>query len=162
MAPTVAFRRLLVNADKPDPTEPVREKRFSFSLHDPGGRLHEGVFLYRRPNVRDLLRIEAERARLCEGQPLEREWQILAGMLAQLRIVLREVPPWFRWDELEDVGLVTRLYEEVARIDGAWFRRDDEGGGGEDARARAGARADVVVPAPTVVGAEVPPATHER
>ncbi len=151
-----------MNADKPDPTEPVREKRFPFSLHDPGGRPRDGVFLYRRPNVRDLLRIEAERARLCEGQPLEREWLILAGMLAQLRIVLREVPPWFRWDEVEDVGLVTRLYEEVARIDGAWFRRDDDGGGGEEPRAPASTPADDVVRAPAVVGAEVRPATHER
>lgn len=162
MAPTVALRRLLVNAARPEPTEPVREKRFSFSWQEPGGRLLEGVLLYRRPTVRDLLRIEAERARLCEGQSLDPEWQILAGMLAQLKVVLREVPPWLRWDELEDVGLVTRLYEEVARIDGAWFRRDDGAAGGAGAGAAAGPRADDAVPAAPVVGPEVRPAAHQR
>lgn len=141
--------------------EPLREKRFSFSHVDRAGRTLEGVFFYRRPSLRDLLRIEAEKARLCEGQALEREFLILASMMARLRVVLREVPKWLKWDELEDLTVVTRLSEEVDRIEGDWFRRDDAGGGGEGAGARAGADADRAVPAPPVVGPEVQSAADE-
>ena len=141
--------------------EPVREKRFAFSYADPRGKLWEGAFFYRRPTLRDLLRIEAERARLCEGQPLDREWLVLASMIARLKVVLREVPAWCRWDELEELGIVTRLSEEVDRLEGSWFRGDDAGEGGASGGAHAGADAKRAVPAPPVVGGQVQPAADE-
>jgi hypothetical protein len=144
------------------PIEPAREKRFSFSHVDRHGQTWEGVFLYHRPNLRDLLRIGAERARLCEGQPVEREFLILAGMLARLKVVLREVPRWLRWEDLEEIELVKRLDEEVDRIEGAWFRGDDAARGGEEPGARAGAGQGRPVPVAPVVGAEVPASAHQR
>ncbi len=145
-----------------EPAEPVREQRFSISHQDRQGRTREGVFLYRRPSLRDLLRIEAERARLCEGQPVDREFQVLASMLARLKVVLREVPTWLRWDEVEDLGLLTRISEEVDRLEGDWFRGDDAGGGGATAGARTSERADAALPAAALVGAEVRPSAHQR
>lgn len=137
------------------PTEPAREKRFSLEHVDRQGKTWAGVFFYRRPSLRDLLRIEAEKSRLCEGQSVDREFLVLASMLARLKIVLREVPAWLRWDELEDLDLLTRLSEEVDRIEGDWFRRDDASGSGADAGARAGAGAQRGVPAAAVVGPQV-------
>ena len=144
------------------PAEPVREKRFSFEHVDPGGARHSGVFFYRRPTLRDLLRIEAERQRLCEGQTLDREFAILAAMLARLKVVLPEVPRWLRWDEVDDLGLLTRLNEEVDRLEGSWFRGDDAARGGAEPGAPARARADGAVPAAPLVDAEVQPSGHER
>ena len=143
------------------PGEPIREKRFSLQHVDPHGRTFEGMFFYRRPSLRDLLRIEAERARLCEGQALEREFLVLAAMIARLKVVLREVPRWLDWDDLDELSLVTRLSEEVDRIEGEWFRGDDAGGGGPDAGAPARPRAERAVPAAPVVGPEVPAAAHQ-
>jgi len=143
------------------PGEPIREKRFSLQYVDPHGRTYEGTFFYRRPSLRDLLRIEAERARLCEGQALEREFLVLAAMIARLKVVLREVPRWLDWDDLDELSLVTRLSEEVDLIEGAWFRGDDAGGGGEDAGAQARPRAERAVPAAPVVGPQVPAAAHQ-
>jgi hypothetical protein len=44
--------------------DPVREKRLRFPREGTDGRVLEGNFFYRRPSPRDLLRIEAEKARL--------------------------------------------------------------------------------------------------
>lgn len=142
--------------------QPEREKRFHFSHTDPDGRVLEGVFLWRRPTLRDLLRIEAERVRLCEGQALEGEFLVLATFLARLKVVLREVPAWLVWDELDELALVSRLHAEVMRLEDAWFRRGDARGGGPGAGARAGANEAAGVPAAPLVGAEVSPPAHER
>lgn len=144
------------------PVEPVKEQRFSFSHVDEHGRTFEGVFRYVRPSLRDLLRIEAEKQRLAEGQPLDREFLVLASMMARLKVVLREVPSWLRWDELSDLAVVTRLSEEVDRIEGAWFPGRDAGGSGASAGAASGAGAEPAVPAPAMVDPEVPAATHVR
>ncbi len=117
-----------------DVTEPVREKRFHFRHEGADGRVLEGQFLYRRASLRDLLRIEAEKARLTEGQSLGKEYQVLAAMLAHLRVVLREVPKWLDWDTLDDVAFVMRLHEEVSRYEASWFRDGQPIGGGEGAR----------------------------
>jgi hypothetical protein len=143
-------------------TEPMREKRFSLTYVDPRGRSQDGVFLYHRPSLQDLLRIEAEKARLLEGQVVEKDFLILAFMMARLKVVLREVPAWLRWDEVEDVGLVTRLTEEVDRLEGDWFRGDDARGGSPGAGAREAARAERAAPAAAVVGGQVPPAADQR
>ncbi len=143
-------------------TEPVREKRFSLSHVDGSGRTWDGVFLYRRPSLRDLLRIEAEKARLTEGQTVDREFLVLASMMARLKVVLPDVPAWLRWDEIEDLGLLTRLTEEVDRIEGDWFRGDDAGRGSAGVGAPASARAERVPPAAPVVGREVPAAADQR
>ena len=144
------------------PSEPVREKRFSHQHIDRQGKTWEVVLFYRRPSLRDLLRIEAEKARLCEGQAVDREFLVLASMLARLKVVLREIPAWLRWDELEDLELVTKLSEEVDHIEGDWFRRGESGGSGEDPGARAGAGAERAVPPAAVVGAQVRPSADQR
>lgn len=143
-------------------TEPSRELRFSFSYADARGRTWEGVFLWRRPTVRDLIRIEAERARLCEGQALDPAYTVLATMLARLKVVLRETPTWCRWDELEDPRLITQLHEEVERIEQEWFRWLEPRGGGEEPGAAAGPRGGAAVPAAPVVDPQVPAAADVR
>ncbi len=143
-------------------SEPIREKRFPFQHLDRQGKTWDGVFFYRRPSLRDLLRIEVEKARLCEGQAVDREFLVLAGMLARLKVVLREVPAWLRWDELEDLDLLARLHEEVDRIEGDWFRRGDAGGGSAEPGARANTGEKRAVPAAPVVGAQVRASADQR
>ena len=161
MGQALGNRELGMSSER-QPVEPVREQRFPMSHLDRQGQTREGVFLYRRPSLRDLLRIEAERTRLCEGQPVDREFQVLAGMLARLKVVLREVPAWLRWDELEDLELLTKLSEEVDRLEGAWFRGDDADRGGAQPGTSARGHAGDAVPAATLVGSEVQPSAHQR
>ncbi len=145
----------------PSPIEPAREQRFPVSYTDAQGRQFEGTFHYRRPNICESLRIEAEKARLCEGQALSPSWMAVAHVVAFLRVSLRDSPKWFRWDQLDDVGMVNRVFEEVLRIDGAWFRGSYAPRGGEEAGAAPDEGEDDAVPASPVVDAQVPAAAHE-
>ncbi len=145
----------------PSPVEPAREQRFSVSYTDANGRTFEGAFLYRRPNICEALRVEAEKARLCEGQALSPSWMAVAHVVAFLRVSLRQSPRWFRWDQLDDVGMVNRVFEEVLRIDGAWFRGSYAPRGSEEPGAAPFEGADDAVPAPSMVDAQVPASAHE-
>ncbi len=110
--------------------EPIDEKCFPFHYVDSTGKVWEGTFHYRRPGLRDLLRIEAERTRLCEGQALDPEYRALASLMARLKIVLRVVPKWLDWDTLRDVGLLGALGRQVEETDTGWFQGGAQPGGG--------------------------------
>jgi hypothetical protein len=140
----------------------LREKRFSFSYADAQGKVWEGVFFWRRPGLRDFLRIEAERARLCEAQLLGPDFEALATMMSRLKIVLREVPAWLLWDELDDLGLLKHLHREVTQLEEAWFRRHESHGGGPDPGAPSGEEAQPGVRAPQVVVPQVRAAADQR
>ena len=145
----------------PVPGEPVREKRFSISHVDSDGCAREGSFLYRRSSYRDRFRIGAELQRMTEGLVLGDGLMNEAAMFAWLKTVVREVPPWFQWDAVEE-GLLLRIFEEVDRIDGAWFRRHDAARSGASPGPGAPAGEERAAPVAPVVGAEVPPAADQH
>lgn len=123
------------------PEEPLREKVFTITHVDAHGKTFTGAFRWVRPTLRDHLRIAAEQHRLSEGLELDVEYRGLAAMLAHLKVVLREVPKGWSWDEVEDPALLAAIFDEVRRLEERWFR-----GGGDDAGA-GGAAAGAPAPA---------------
>jgi len=118
-------------------TEPLREKRFTIRHERTTGKpgqVVEGEFLWQRPTLRDLVRIEAEKARLTEDTQLPREHRVLAEILAHLKVVLKETPPWWDWHELDDMALVLKVNKEVEVFERAWFREPEPRPSGEGDR----------------------------
>jgi hypothetical protein len=115
-----------VSTDNQVPIEPVREKVFTIEHTDARGQTSRLVFKWARPTIRDLVRIAAEVHRVTEGQDLKGMAQDFAYMLAYCRVVLKETPKGFSWDEVDEGDLLARIFVEARTLEDRWFRRGED------------------------------------
>ena len=81
-----------------------------------GNKKQKGTFVAKYMGVAARLRIGVIRARLLEGAPqnsLDPIADDIAYMIAYLTVALVKTPAWFSYEEMDEIGELRGLYQEV-------------------------------------------------
>lgn len=109
-----------------------------------GGQKREGTFKFRYPTLADRLRQGTMQARLVDGTSIDALDVVtfnLAFMMAYLSSVSVQLPPWFRFEDMESVDELQGMYAEVTAFVNSFRGNDaetaDAAGGENTARQKA-------------------------
>ena len=92
------------------------------------GKIFEGTFTYKRPNLRTQSEIAKMKARLNEDlKNLDEDTAFLHGILSKLRHTLTNSPDWWKEEdfgyELYDVNVILDIYTECEKFEREWIEK---------------------------------------
>jgi len=113
---------------------PNMEHEFHVSVvGDTTGMKYEGNFSYRRPSLGKIRKIRCMQARLCEGQTLDTETDLLNEMISWLSFTLESAPDWFGNPfDLFDFNVIGSIWDEVLKFEDAFQSKIKKAGTKED------------------------------
>ena len=133
-------------------------------------RRYAGTFTTKKLTIRDMTRVGVRKVQLCgglsydpvhPGQGLDFATFQINGMIAHLEIALTEYPKWWNMDELTDIEVMSKVFEEVIAFENNFPGRGSASAEGGHKRGGAGSGetqeggSDSAGNAPQVVGGEV-------
>lgn len=77
-----------------------------------------GTFVFHYPSLMEQIRIGTIKAQLLDGVPVESvdtATNVAAFMMATLRVVLDSAPEWFNLDTVDDLEVLSRVFNEYAQ-----------------------------------------------
>lgn len=134
---------------------------------------YTGNFTFKKLSIRDLAALGVRKTQLNgglhhdpanPGRGVDEQTDEFNGMIAHLELCIVEAPPWWNLDQISDVELVGKLYQEAMTFENSFLRRGQgtanlEGsqpsGDSQAGREAAGKASDVPGAASEVVGREV-------
>lgn len=135
-------------------------------------RRYSGTFTTKKLNVREITQVGVRKVQLCggmhfdsarPGQGLDFVTFQLNGMIAHLEFALVEYPKWWNLDELTDMEVMSKVFEEVIAFENNFPRRGNDSpagghiGSSEGSSEASEAGTNPAGNAPQVVAGEVPP-----
>lgn len=104
------------------------------------GRVYEGTFTYKLPDLRTDTEISKTYARLSEGLKLDDDTNFLYDMLSYLANTFTKSPEWWREEAVElkirDFNVFTELRTECLNFEKKW---NDQVWGSDEAEEKSGA-----------------------
>lgn len=121
------------------------QKTFHISFKTDEDELLEGTFTVKRLSIMDRSKIGAKKSQLSgglycvrtddgspTGQGLDEETDFTNTAIAHLETALVQKPMWFKLDEINDVDLLRKVYEEVMDFEWSFFRRKRQAASNEE------------------------------
>ena len=151
------------------PTEKIHTWNFShFSQVE--NKQYDGQFSCKKMSIMELSRLGVRKTQLNggfhfdetkPGAGIEEHIDSMNSMIAHLEISIIQAPVWFNLDFVYDPELLQLIYNEVAKFENSFFRRQrsapESGQGGPDDRRRESEESGTAGHIAAVGGGEVPP-----
>lgn len=104
---------------------PSMEHTFTTSIKgSKTGRVYDGTFTYKIPDLKAESQIEKTKIRLNEGLAVSEDMDFTHEMVAYLAHTMVEAPEWFKKSalsmELYDLNVYTSLYQEASKFQKEW------------------------------------------
>ena len=143
---------------------------FSISYNsDVDDCVYAGTFRCRKLAVQDFVKLSALKSKYNGGMyynaekpgiGVDQTTDSFSHMLAHLELVLTDKPDWWNLESVGDIGVVTAVFEEVAKFENSFRKRqsNDADGISEDDGDTAGEKSNASGKPRAVVGREVPSA----
>jgi hypothetical protein len=102
-------------------------------------RRYAGSFTTKKLSIRDMTIVGVRKVQLCggmsynpakPGQGIDFATFQINGMIAHLEIALVESPKWFNMDELTDIEIMSKVFEEVISFENNFPGRGSDSAGG--------------------------------
>ena len=116
------------------------QKTFVVKYKTSEGQILEGQFTTKRLSIMDRSTMGVRKSQLCggmycvtddkgkaTGQGIDENVDYLNTMIAHLEVALVQKPQWFDLEEIDEMGVLQEVYNEVVSFAVSFFRPDDGG-----------------------------------